>query len=199
MIEFTCVCSYEMTVDQLSHRHCGRIIADQDFGDVIDLYLKVINNAFEIDPNDKSGEIQRKKQQIPYELMNISLYGRRIYECPACRRIYIDDDNRSDRNIYEPADVSTNPSVLWSIKGEKWKGSLSGSWNKWSSDDMWHGTLEWNTNASQGTEVFDTWVQLEQAYHQRFDELLKHDLLRSAHLVNDETTIHLFRPDTESE
>ena len=113
-------------------------------------------------------------------------YVRLCYQCPACRRLYIEDPSRN-LQCFAPEGASNR--VLASSLGCNWPAPLIGSWTDKPVGGGSKGNL-W-CEAEQGiAERFNEWEELERAYYDLFARFRPVGRLRSAYLSRNGKAVH---------
>jgi hypothetical protein len=149
-MKIRCSCG-EVIVDQTDYiSNKARLIADQDWED----FLVGAGNTGKADWS----------------------LSRAIYQCGACGRLYVDDQDGNLRSFL-PEENALN--ILSSVKKENWKRPLIGSWDDNRKPPYTKGYL-WVWSTQPANNAFDDWNELEKAYFDEFRKLKELGHLRSA-------------------
>jgi hypothetical protein len=116
------------------------------------------------------------------------LLTRKIYQCNSCGRLWIEDHERTWKSFVPEAPASH---ILSSIHGKHWKRILRGEWiDKHVVSGLPEGFLNWAHLSDVERAVYDDWNLLEQAYHERFEDLKHQGILRDALLMKNGEPVH---------
>jgi hypothetical protein len=114
-----------------------------------------------------------------------------MYQCSSCGRLWIEDQSRKQLKAFVPEEPA--PHFLSSIYGQAWKRVLRGFWtDEGVLASSPRGFLSWTHLSAEDRATFDDWDLLQNAYHQRFEELKGQGILRDALLKKNGDTIHFW-------
>ena len=159
---------------------CGAIIVDQT--DYLNYKASLVSDQDVFDLL----ELLKNKQNNPWDTFR-QHEAATLYQCRVCHRLLI--FRGQELSVFLP-DHARN--ILYSAKGEEWKRPLLGHW----ADATQEGSLYWsgtgNKNSDSGFFKFQTWAELETAYHVVFERLKAAGQLRTARLSRNGNAIHVW-------
>lgn len=183
-MRFLCTCGYTIydSTDELSYK--GSIIADQDMNELYDLIES----------------IKEEKENIDDVLIKIDhFFHRKIYQCPTCGSIYIEDISKKYELIpFTPLNQGDelNKKLLMSKYGKQWKGRLYAWWHDQKREwEEYHGVICPHLNVELDDLDFDDYELFYKRFMEIMDELIKKDLLLYAQITKNDKSIFQWEKD----
>lgn len=180
-MHFYCTCGKRIsdTTDFLSYK--AHFLADQDLED----YYNAIEQEV------KNEGITRDECVSNIVITHgVKYLGRAIYQCEACGRLFIDDENGNNFHVFAP-EKEESKRVLLSKEGENWKGFLYAEWYdekpEWSECN---GYIDVNVNRPYKSVHFNSKEEFEREYYRLFEELKTKEIIRSASMKINKEWVH---------
>jgi hypothetical protein len=163
MSKIRCLCGHTISDNTDFINYKARFIADQDYFDLLD----------EIESADWT-----KRANSLYK------YSQEIYQCMNCQNvIFLIENERID---FQPINKEKSVNLLYSTLGKEWKGFLRAYFAE-EKGEIW-----WNTNVDSGYKKIPNLDELKKIYFDKFEELLKLNILRNCFLRINGTIEHEF-------
>lgn len=188
LVWIQCKCNYRIhdTTDYLSYK--GHVFSDQDWFDFLDLVSEAI----------ESNEEDRKK--LVNEIYEASHITKRIYQCPKCGQLYIEDQPSGELCLFSP-DSKVNKRLLESAYGSAWKGFLSAYWKDEIEEWQEHKGMIFptvNINLENEKLCWDDREEFKKAYYSLFENLKGKNILRSSTLKINGKKVHDWSDDEQA-
>lgn len=180
-MHFYCSCGYRIsdTTDFLPYK--GYLLADQDEPDYNDAIEEEIMN-----------ENITKQECVDNIVIShgLNYWGRAIYQCPDCGRLFIEDACGKSFFTFVP-EKEESKQVLLSKDGENWKGFLYADWYDEKPEWLdYPGHIEIRVNKPYESLSFTDKNEFEKSYYQLFEKLKEEGILRSAIMKRNKEWIH---------
>lgn len=167
MSKFQCVCGKLISDNTDFISYKARFVSDQDYFDLCD---EIENKDF------------YKRADAFHKYLND------IYQCFDCQNIIFFSNN--ERFDFQPLKKQEKPTVLKSVFGDKWKGVMTANFYDG------RGEIWWYTNVDGGFKQRLSLDELKKIYFDKFEELHKSNLLRSAFLRINGEIVHNYSDET---
>ena len=161
----------------------ARIIADQDFDDMVEEINKAVQRKV------SGEELEDVIDAIDDIIWRYA--DKDMYQCPECKRIFIDGVPSRPREVHRFVPEGEVPGdLLISVEGSKWRGFLEAEWKDEKTEWMeTHGSIYAKVNPSE-YYGFDDQQAFIKRYYELFEELKKAKRIRSAILWINGKRIH---------
>jgi len=119
-------------------------------------------------------------------------FTRKMYQCVHCQRLYVEKIGSYDLACFEPEDQSDAKHILSSIKGAKYRRSISAEWYDEGMESR--GLIRYH-HVENEQERHDDWDEMLRAYHAVLEKMKQDKTVRYAVIRKNGLVVHEWHED----